>query len=206
MSLVTPGRTTRNSTYGRSSLSPPSKSRRTSIKSLSESAPAYGSQAEGNTTRIVNNPAEDIWFACRDSDGLPTSVSLSETGKGIHVRWEYPNYDNDGDAEAEEEIAEVEMMVDEAHDIVTPPPTASGPWDAHSPLTFSETQIAHDRCELGSVVLTPVKNLKPLQPSPAFIGDITGVQDGVLQAEEGYQGFAKRGPTSLIQQMRCQEA
>ncbi|KAG9312646.1 hypothetical protein JVU11DRAFT_7062 [Chiua virens] len=203
MSQSTPGRTTRNSTYGRPSLSSSSKPRKSPvrIKSLPESAPAYDSQAECNTTPVVDNEVEDTWFACRDSDGCPTSVALSETGKGIHVRWQYPSNDNDGDAKAEEEdAAEVEMMVGEAHDIVTPSPTAARLLDAHRPLTFPKTPIARDRYEPGSVVLTPVKKSKPLQPSPAFvdIGDATSVrslhgQDGVLRIEHDYPRFGPEG-------------
>ncbi|KAG9312639.1 hypothetical protein JVU11DRAFT_7054 [Chiua virens] len=158
--------TTCDSIYEQPSLSPP---RKTTIKCLAESTLAYDPRAEGNVTPAANHPA--------DLEGLPTSSALSETGKGIHMCWQYASYDNDGDVEVEEIAAEVKIMVNEAHDIAAPPTTPTGPLDAaRILLTFSEVPIAFDRYEPGSMVQAPVKKPKPFQLVPAFTRDNTSVR------------------------------
>ncbi|KAF8126146.1 hypothetical protein EV363DRAFT_1348883 [Boletus edulis] len=94
-----------------------------------------------------------------------TTVAVSETGEGVHIRWCYPDDDCEID---EEEEAEVEMTVSEGRGVT--PLTTAGPKNA-ARRPFPQTPMAPLPYDAGSVIRTPVKKAKPLQRSPPRIGD-----------------------------------
>ena len=152
-----PGRATRNSVYGRSPLPPTTKPRK-SLPNTSpvRNAPAHDKEVQGKATP---------WLACRDVYGVLTTVAVSETGQGVHVRWYYP----EDDCEVDEDDVEMPVAVDEGRG-VTPAAAVAGPSNAVR-LLFPQTPMAPQPYDAGSVILTPVKKAKPLQPSPPRIGD-----------------------------------
>jgi hypothetical protein len=105
------------------------------------------------------------WLACRDAHGVSTTIAVSETGQGIHIRWYYPD---DGCEVDEDEDADVGMTVDEERGVT--PPTTAGPSNAARRL-FPQTPMAPQPYDAGSVIQTPVKKARPLQRSPPRIGD-----------------------------------
>ena len=160
-----PGRSTRNSVYGRPPPSPTKPRKSTTDNSPAQSAPAHDTKVEGKATSNVSDTQGTPWLACRDADGVSTTIAVSETGEGIHIRWYYPDDDCEVD---EDEDADVEMTIDEERG-VTPSATA-GPSDAVR-RPFPQTPVAPHPYDPGSVILTPVKKARPLQRSPPRIGD-----------------------------------
>lgn len=169
-----PGRSTRNSVYGRSPLPLTKPRSNPTDTSPVKTAPAHDKQAQGKATSDVGGTTGTPWLACRDGYGVLTTVAVSETGQGIHVRWYYPEDDCEVD-EDEYEDAGADANVDMAMNVdedrgVTPPTAAAGPSKGVRP-PFPQTPMALQPYDAGSVILTPVKKAKPLQPSPPRIGD-----------------------------------
>ena len=160
-----PGRSTRNSVYGRPPPSPP-KPRKSSINnSPAATVPTRDTEFKDKVTSDVSNTQGTPWLACRDTYGVMTTVAVSETGEGVHIRWYYPDDDLETDRDEE---ADVEMIVDEERGVT--PPTSAGPSNAVR-RPFPHTPMALQPYNAGSVILTPVKKAKPLQRSPQRIGD-----------------------------------
>ena len=191
-----PGRSTRNGVYGRSPL-PPTKP----LKSPTDASPAKTARAQEK--RVQHKPTSKAkgtpWLACRDEYGVFTTVAVSDTGEGVHVRWYY----SEDDCEVDEEEADVEMMtaVDKERD-VTPQPSVTAAPNEGTRLLFPHTPMAPQPYDAGSVILTPVKRAKPLQPSPPRIGD-KGIRclfekDGVLRDFNGEARIVLRHPVGSI--------
>jgi len=155
MAKTSPGRSTRNSVYGRSPL-PPS-----STPKSSTTIHAQAQDIEGNATPNTSGGKGTPWLACRDAYGVMTTVAVSETGEGVHLRWHYA--DDSEDIEVDEE-ATVQMIVDEPESRGVTPVT-------HRPGPFPHTPMPLHSFDAGSVIKTPVKKLRPLQASPPRIGD-----------------------------------
>ncbi|KAI9568645.1 hypothetical protein HD554DRAFT_2096982 [Boletus coccyginus] len=161
-----PGRSTRNSVYGRPPPSPAKPRKSTTDNPPVRPAPAQDAEARRKVTSNVSNTKTTPWLACRDPYGVSTTVAVSETGEGIHIRWYYPEDDCEVD---EDGGADVVMTVDEERG-VTPSTTA---WALVTPVRrpFPQTPMALHAYDAGSVIRTPVKKARPLQPSPPRIGD-----------------------------------
>ncbi|KAH0834891.1 hypothetical protein J3R83DRAFT_10537 [Lanmaoa asiatica] len=160
-----PGRSTRNSIFGRPPLPPPKHRNTSTDKSPVRSALAHDTEAEGKVTLNASDIKGTPWLACRDAYGITTTVAVSETGEGIHVRWYYP----DDECEVNEDVdVDVEMTIDEERGAT--PTTTAGP---SNPVRrpFPQTPAECHPYDAGSVIQTPVKKAKPLQPSPPRIGD-----------------------------------
>ncbi|KAF8555813.1 hypothetical protein OG21DRAFT_1521548 [Imleria badia] len=160
-----PGRSTRNSVYGRPPPSPAKPRKSSSNDSPARTAPTHDTALKGKVTSDVSKTQGTPWLACRDAYGVTTTVAVSETGEGVHVRWYYPDEDREID---EDEDADVEMTVDEERGVT--PPTTAGPSSVVR-RPFPHTPMALQPYDAGSVIQTPIKRAKPLQPSPPRIGD-----------------------------------
>ena len=160
-----PGRSTRNSVYGRPPPSPAKPRKSTTDNSPARPAPAQHAEVECKVTSNVSNTKATPWLACRDAYGVSTTIAVSETGEGIHIRWYYPEDDGEVD---EDGGADVVMAVDEERGVT--PSTTAGPSNAVR-RPFPQTPMALHPYDAGSVIRTPVKKARPLQPSPPRIGD-----------------------------------
>ena len=160
-----PGRSTRNSVYGRPPPSPAKPRKSTTDNSPARTAPEHDAEVEGKVTSNVSDAQGTPWLACRDAHGVSTTIAVSETGQGIHIRWYYPDDDY---VVVEDEDADVGMAVDEERGVT--PPTTAGPSNAARRL-FPQTPMAPQPYDAGSVIQTPVKKARPLQRSPPRIGD-----------------------------------
>ena len=189
-----PGRSTRNSVYGRSPLPPTSPRKRSTdtsaVKSPVKPAPAHEKGAVSEATSNTSGTPVTPWLACRDPNGVLTTVAVTETGEGIHLRWHYFEDDREVD-----EDADIEMMtIDEERGVT---PITAGPSNAVRP-PFPQTPMAPHPYDAGSVILTPVKKAKPLQRSPQRIGD-KGIRclyekSGVLRDFNGEARIVLRHP------------
>ncbi|KAG6333171.1 hypothetical protein ID866_5917 [Astraeus odoratus] len=151
-----PPRTTRNSTGQRVATDVPRRTRRTkAIVPLAPLAPSVPPVPAVTTDEDADDGYADKvkWLKCRDQYGVPVIVKYSETGEGTHIIWNWAEY--------EEENASAAMNEDDdsmQEDVATPPPTTPG-----TTLQTPEQQQPYDA---GSVLGTPVKRARPLQPSP----------------------------------------
>lgn len=160
-----PGRLTRNSIFGRQPLPPPKPRTSSTHKSLIPTTLAYDTEEERKVTSNASDTTGTPWLACRDPHGVMTTIAVSETGEGVHVRWYYPEDDCEVD---EDEDVDVEMSVDNERD-VTPVATAGPSSVPRRP--FPQTPMVPHPYDAGSVIQTPVKKARPLQRSPQRIGD-----------------------------------
>lgn len=187
-----PGRSTRNSIFGRSPLPPPTPRNSSTDRSPGQTAPVHDTDVKGRVTSNVSSARGTPWLACRDAHGVMTTVAVSETGEGIHVRWYYPEDDYEVD---EDKDVDIEMNVDEGRNAT--PPTMAGP--SHTVRRpFPQTPLAPHPYDAGSVIQTPIKKARPLQRSPPRIGD-KGVrclyeQGGVLRELNGGARIVLRHP------------
>lgn len=147
-----PPRTTRNSQGLRTAVVAPRCARRAR-------APV-AAQARRATTSTANDaecPSKKIqWLKCRDQYGVPVIVKYSDTGEGIHMVWDWSGIDENSPTSDEDD----DTM---DTDLGTPPPSTASK-SIHTP------QQRHPY-DAGSVLRTPVKRAKPLQPSPTRFGD-----------------------------------
>ncbi|KAL4078114.1 hypothetical protein V8B97DRAFT_1935074 [Scleroderma yunnanense] len=98
------------------------------------------------------------WLKCRDQYGVPVIVKYSDTGEGVHMIWNWSEFE---DEEASNAMDEDEDVMED--DVATPPPTAF-----EKVLNTPQQQHPYDA---GSVLRTPVKKAKPLRPSLTRLGD-----------------------------------
>ena len=186
-----PGRSTRNSVYGRPPPSPPKPRKSPTNNPAAQTAVAHDPDVEGKANANASDVKGTPWLACRDAYGVLTSIAVSETGEGVHIRWYYPENDCEED---EDEEADVLMIVDEERGVT--PPTTAGPSNAGRPI-FPQTPMPLHSFDAGSVIRTPIKKARPLQRSPR-IGD-KGVrclyeQGGVLRELNGGVRIVLRHP------------
>ncbi|KAG8216524.1 hypothetical protein J3R82DRAFT_6640 [Butyriboletus roseoflavus] len=153
---------------------------------------AYDIEVESKVTSNASDTKGIPWLACRDTYGVMTTIAVSETGEGIHVRWYYPEDDCEVD---EDEDADVEMTVDDERDVT--PLAPAGP-SSVGRRPFPQTPMVPHPYDAGSVIRTPVKKARPLQRSPLRIGD-KGIRclyekGGVLRELHGGARIVLRHP------------
>ncbi|KAN0085993.1 hypothetical protein V8E55_007127 [Tylopilus felleus] len=189
-----PGRSTRNSVYGRPPPSPAKPRKSATNNTPTRTAQMHDKDVQAEVTSNGSNTKGIPWLACRDPHGVFTTVAVSETGEGVHIRWYYPEDDCEVD---EHEGADVEMTVDEER--AATPATTAGPSSAGR-HPFPQTPMPLHPYDAGSVIQTPVKKAKPLQRSPPPIGD-KGIRclyetGGVLRELDGGVRLVLRHPVS----------
>ncbi|KAG9311658.1 hypothetical protein JVU11DRAFT_7893 [Chiua virens] len=100
-----------------------------------------------------------------------------------------------------------ETNLDSDHrDIATPRSTVAGLSSraARSPLTFPETPMAVGPFDPGSVIRTPTKRRRPLQPSPQRIGNKRGVRGVQFKEDDVPVRWERRrtSPFSAVESRR----
>ncbi|KAH7919315.1 hypothetical protein BV22DRAFT_970982, partial [Leucogyrophana mollusca] len=101
--------------------------------------------------------SQRYYLRCTDVDGSEVTVTYSATGEGTHMRWKYP------EPEQQRQASPALTQIDEdaeGDSMMTPPPGGPG-WMPQTPVN----QLPFDA---GSVLRTPMK--RPLQRSPDRIG------------------------------------